>query len=96
MSFVRGLAYALRSLSRSPVLTVALLATIAVGTGTHAALTGFVNGLLTRTLAIPDAGGLVVVAPADEHELPSTSAFESLGTFRETRANVVIDGRPTR
>ena len=56
MSFVRGLAYALRSLSRSPALTVALLATIAVGTGTHAALTGFVNGLLTRTLAIPDAG----------------------------------------
>ena len=94
MSFVRGLAYALRSLSRSPALTVALLATIAVGTGTHAALTGFVNGLLTRTLAIPDAGDLVVVAPADEHELPSTSAFESLGTFRETRANVVIDGRP--
>ena len=94
MPFVRGLGYACRSLSRSPALTAALLATIAVGTGTHAALTGFVNGLLTGTVAIPDAGNVVVVAAADARELRPSPMFESLGTFRETRATVTVDDRP--
>src|SRR3954470_15753402 len=92
MSFIRGFRYALRGLSRSPGLTAALLATIAVGTGTHAALTGFVNGLLTRSVAIPEGRDVVVVEAADEAALKRTSAFAAIGTFRETREAVSIDG----
>jgi hypothetical protein len=57
LMFLRDLRYALRSLARSPGLTAALLATVAVGIGTHAAVGGFVNGLLSHGLAIPTRNG---------------------------------------
>ena len=93
MSFLRDLGYSVRSLSRSPAVTAALLTTIAVGTGAHAAVTGYVNGLMTRTLGVPDVDRVVVIEGADERTVRSrSSGFDALGTFRETRGTVTVDG----
>ena len=57
MTFLRALSYAARSLSRSPGLTTALLVTIAVGIGTHAAIAGFVGGFPREWFAVEAAAG---------------------------------------
>ena len=104
--FLRDLRYALRSLARSPGLTAALLATVAVGIGTHAAVGGFINGLLSHGLAIPDAKRLAAVYARDtegryepvtwERYLTlqhSVSSFDSMAAFRESRGSVTLHGR---
>jgi putative ABC transport system permease protein len=93
MSFARDLAYSVRSLSRSPGLTVALLATIAVGTGTHAAMSGFIHGLISRTAAIPQADRVVVIEGASEALVRGAAArFDAVGGFRASRGPVAVDG----
>lgn len=59
MMFLRDLRYAARSLSRSPGLTAALLMTVAVGIGTHAAIGGFVGGLPREWFVVEGAPGVV-------------------------------------
>ena len=106
MGFLRDLRYALRSLGRTPALTAALLATVAVGIGAHATVTGFVNGLLTRNLALPDTADLAAVhwrdaagvyAPVPLERFAALRdaphAFAALAAFRESRAPVTLDGR---
>src|SRR5262249_7063561 len=107
MGFLRDLRYSIRSLSRSPALTAALLTTVAVGIGAHATVAGFVNGLLTRNLSGIDDRHLVAIswqdADGDRYapvpyatylSLHSESAsFESIGAFRESRPSVTVNGR---
>ena len=105
-AFLRDLRYSAWSLSRSPALTVGLLATVAIGTGTHAAVGGFINGLLSRTLAVPDAHVIAAIhwretgdrfgpVPADRFAAlrQAASSFESLAAFRESRATVTLGDR---
>src|SRR4051812_7081957 len=46
------LRYSARSLARSPILTITLLLTIALGVGSNAAIAGFVRGLVVHDLSI--------------------------------------------
>jgi predicted permease len=104
--FLRDLRYALRSLGRSPGLTAALLATVAVGIGTHAAVSGFVNGLLAHGLAIPGAERVAAVYVRDAdgryQSVPwkrylalqrAAPSFASIAAFRESRGSVTLHGR---
>jgi putative ABC transport system permease protein len=106
MSFLRDLRYALRSLGRSRGLTAALLATVAVGIGTHATVGGFINGLLAHNLAIPDAERVAAIYSRDANgryaPVPrqryravrqASRSFESLAAFRESRGSVTLHGR---
>src|SRR4029079_9283467 len=68
MTFLRDLAYASRTLSRTPALTAALLATVAIGIGTHAALVGFTSGLVAGDLAGPEAQSVVTMRSGVEGE----------------------------
>ena len=66
MTFLRDLSYSVRSLSRSPGFTAALLMTIAVGIGTHAAIQGFTRGLPREWFAVEGAPGAVDLEIAEK------------------------------
>src|SRR5262249_39425718 len=85
--------YAVRSLSRTPGLAAALIATVAVGIGTHATMTGFSQGLMATSSDIPRASDLVLIDAKAEAAVQQTSAaFEAISVFRDSRALVTIDG----
>ena len=105
MSFLRDVRYSLRSLGRTPGLSGMLVTTVAVGIGTHAALSGFTNGLLARNAVA--AGGHAVASiqwhAGAERALPvpfsafaqlrGASSFDAVAAVRESRVRVTLDGR---
>jgi hypothetical protein len=103
---VHDLRYSVRSLARTPILTAALLLTVAVGAGTHATESAFVNGIFAGNPASSgdrrlvgvhwrDDKGRFVPMPRDRYEAlrARTGSFEALAAFRESRANVSIGDR---
>jgi len=100
------LRYSTRSFARTPLITAALVATIAVGVGSNAAVQGFNRGLIARDMPSVEADGVVSVfardpngevAPLSADELASlqdrTDIFEWLGAAREFQANVELTGQ---
>jgi ABC-type lipoprotein release transport system permease subunit len=100
------LRYSARSLARTPLLTAALLATVAIGAGTHATVSAFVNGLVASNPAWSpgqdvvgvywrDEGGRFAAVPRASYEALSarTDVFETLAAFRESHAGVTVDRR---
>jgi predicted permease len=100
------LRYSARSFARTPLITVALVATIAVGVGSNAAVQGFNRGLIARDMPSVETEGVVSVfareengevAPLSADELASlrrrTDVFEWLGAAREFQGNVEVEGR---
>ena len=100
--------YSLRSLARTPVWTVALVLTIALGIGSSASVQGFVRGLLTTDLPIFAIERVVTVFATDNTgasgPVPSDvfvalkgrgDVFESLGAIRESQERVSIGARST-
>jgi ABC-type lipoprotein release transport system permease subunit len=93
MSFLWELRYAVRSLTRTPGLAAALIATVAIGIGTHATMTGFTQGLTPTNSDIPRASDLVLIDVKGEPAVRNASAaFDGVSRFRESRAQVAIDG----
>ena len=99
------LRYSARSLTRTPGLAAALLLTIAFGIGSNAVVHGFVRGLLTRDLPVPNSDAVVsVVAGAADGAGPVSyddylsiktysEVFEWVGAARESQGTIVVDGR---
>src|SRR5206468_9618215 len=104
---IRGdLRYSVRSLTRTPGLTVTLLLTIAIGIGSNASVVGFVRGLVIRDLPIPGLDRVVSLFARDAQDgfgpmsyesflllKAQPDAFEWLGAARQSRSSVVLDGR---
>jgi predicted permease len=104
---IRGdLRYSVRSLTRTPGLTVTLLLTIAIGIGSNASVVGFVRGLVSRDLPIPGLDRVVSLFARDAQDgfgplsyasflllKAQSDAFEWLGAARQSRSSVVVDGR---
>jgi hypothetical protein len=104
---IRGdLRYSVRSLTRTPGLTVTLLLTIAIGIGSNASVVGFVRGLVTRDLPIAGLDRVVSLFARDAQDgfgpvsyesflllKAQSDAFEWLGAARQSRGSVVVDGR---
>lgn len=61
----RDVRYALRSLWREPLFTVAVVGILAIGIGANVATFTVMNALLLRTLPVPHAGNLVIVGNPD-------------------------------
>jgi predicted permease len=58
----RDMRFSLRSMRRTPAVTLAVVATLAIGIGANTAVFSVVNGILIKPLPFPDAGRLVTVA----------------------------------
>lgn len=100
---LNDLRFSVRSLARTPVLTAALLATVAVGTGAHATVSAFVNGLLASHPAWAGDGRLVEVHWRDATGaftgvprervaalLTGSAAFETVAAFRQSHASAAV------
>jgi putative ABC transport system permease protein len=98
--------YSARTLTRNPGLSLTLLFTIALGIGSNAAIVGFVRGLVTRDLPIPDADRTVSIFGRDAQDgfspvsydaylslRAEADVFELLGAARVSRSGVSVDGR---
>jgi predicted permease len=100
-----NLRHSARSFARTPVITVALVVTIAVGVGSNAVVHGFIRGLITRELPVDtdrvyslfgrDANG--EAAPLSFEDLAwleqHVAGFTWLGAMRELQANVELGDR---
>src|SRR4029079_9280829 len=77
---------------------------VAVGVGANATVAGFINGLLTRDLALPDAPRLASIYWRDAGDrydpVPyqsylslrqAASSFDGIAAFQESRANVTVN-----
>ena len=103
---LHDLRYSTRSLARTPILTAALLATVAVGAGTHATVSAFLNGVFAGNPAWSgnravvglhwrDDGGRFVPAPRERYDAlrGRAASFEALAAFHESHASVTVGER---
>jgi predicted permease len=100
------LRYSVRSLARTPGLTLTLLLTIALGIGGNAAVAGFVRGLVARSLPVPGIDRVVSIFGRDAQDAfgpvsyqsylsleGRRDTFEWLGAARESRVGVSFGDR---
>ena len=100
------LRYSARSLTRTPVWTLTLVLTIALGTGSTASMQGFVRGLMTTDLPISAIQNVATVFAVDPEGRSGPVSFEtftalqerrdifqSLGAIRESQQRVSIGKR---
>ena len=104
------LRYAARWLVRSPGFSFSAVLTLALGIGGTTAVVCVVDGVLLRPLPYPDAERLVTVwsltrvviepwasSPPDFREFRDHAlAFDGIGGYYPTAANLLIDGEPVR
>jgi putative ABC transport system permease protein len=108
-SFFRDLRFALRQLRRTPVLTGAAIACLALGIGANTAIFTVINAVLVRPLPYPDPDRLVMVwesnagrkrerntvAPANYLDWKAESdVFERMAGVYDTRMNLTGAGEP--
>lgn len=65
-SWVRDLGYALRQLRRSPGVSAVAIVSLALGIGANTAIFSIVNGLIVRTLPVPDPQRLAALSIGDD------------------------------
>lgn len=103
---VDDLRYSAHSFMRTPGLALALLLTIALGVGANAAVYGFIRGLISPQLPVPESERLVSIFTRDKDGalLPvsfehydalrtGVEVFDSLGLARESRTRIALGGR---
>jgi len=84
---LRDLRFALRQCRKNPGFTAAAVVSLALGIGANAALFSFVNAILLRHLAVPEAGRLAILQNAGEPLLVSYNQLNELN-----RQATLIDG----
>jgi predicted permease len=85
---MRDLRFAIRSLAATPIVTVVVVVSLALGIGANTAIFSLVNALLLRTLPVREPGRLFLVSTA----AGSNPQF-SYATFSQIRDHVdVLDG----
>jgi len=105
----RDIRFSLRSMRRTPVVTLAVIATLAIGIGANTAIFSVVNGVLIKPLPYPDSDRLITMshsAPgvkvADVSsasflyltEREQNQTFEGVGLLSQGTATVTGRGEP--
>jgi putative ABC transport system permease protein len=107
-SLWRDVRLAFRSVRRTPGVTAAVMATLAIGIGASTAVFSVVDGVLLKPLPYPDSDALVSVghiSPRSGDELPSAPylyftyrdenrTLKGVGLWRTVTANVTGMGEP--
>jgi predicted permease len=88
----RDVRFSFRSMRRTPAVTLAVIATLAIGIGANTAIFSVVNGVLIKPLPYPDSDRLVLVS----HTAPGINVAD-LGSapflyFTEREQNQTLDG----
>jgi putative ABC transport system permease protein len=111
MSIPIGWRYAIRSLRRNPIFTVAAVLTLALAIGANTAIFSVIDALLLRGLPYPESRSLVMVWQSwPEKGFPRLGAFRPLyfnlaeqsrsfaqiGGYQYETVNLSIPGRPER
>jgi predicted permease len=91
-TLARDVRLSLRSMARTPVVTLAVLATLAIGIGANTAIFSVVNGVLIRPLPYPEADRLISIS----HTSP-VLRIDDLGSapflyFTERDENRTLEG----
>jgi FtsX-like permease family/MacB-like periplasmic core domain len=84
-SVLRGIRYSVRSLARSPGLTLALLFTIALGVGSNVTIYGFVQGLTARNIPRIATGRVVSLFGRDAHGAAGPISYEDYLSLKRQR-----------
>jgi len=105
----QDVAYALRSLRRTPGFTAAAVLTLALGIGANTAIFSIVNGVLLNALPYPEPDRLVAVYSRTPDEASASSSypnfldwardsqsFSDLAAFRADDLNLIGRGQPER
>ena len=103
----RDLRYGLRSLLKTPSLTLAVMLTVALGVGANTAVFSLIDTVLLRSLPVQDPSRLVFVLAAGSAGTPEappyptfarlrkqTSAFAGMAAFATDEIRIEIDGHP--
>ena len=95
-TFFADVRYSMRSLTRTPIWTAALVLTIALGIGTSASVQGFVRGLLTTDLPIFAIERVVTVFATDNTGASGPVSFDVFTALNERARHLRVVGRDPR
>lgn len=90
LGLVHDLRYGLRTLARSPALTLSIAFTLALGIGANTAVFSVLNGVLLNPLPYPAASRLVWIWPAGARTGQSTQGSMSAPDFLDFRRQSTV------
>lgn len=103
---MQQLRYAIRAFARRPAFAIALIASVALGIGGNSVVLGFMKGLVTRPMPLPEAPGVAVTVLAQRGDglgllspqdvalvVQQTDLFDTVIALLETRNPVRLEGR---
>src|SRR4029079_13561960 len=108
---IQDLRYAVRGLVKRPGFTIIAVMTLALGIGANSAIFSVVDGVLLRSLPLPDAQSLYAVHtgaaifnrydgpfsyPEYQDVVQQTRSFQNIGAWYDADANLSEGARPER
>ena len=108
---IQDLRYAVRGLLKKPGFTLIAVMTLALGIGANSAIFSVVDGILLRSLPLPDSESLYAVHrgaasfnrydgplsyPQYQDVVQQTRSFQSIGAWVDSDVNLSEGGRPER
>lgn len=79
----QDIGYALRHLRRAPGFALAAIVTLALGIGANTAMFTMLNAIALKRIPIPDADGLMAIAPTNSRGLPRSMPMNAVAELED-------------